>query len=202
MSLLFESIKIVDKKIINIFYHNGRVNKSRRDLLSLSDEINLERYIEIPPNIDNDVYKCRVLYDRKVNAVEFIKYEKKNINNLKVVSADDISYGYKYRDRKSIDILKENSKLLPEEDIIIIKNGLVTDTSFSNLVFYDDKNWVTPSHPLLAGTQRAKLLNEKKIIEKSIRIEDMKYFKKVKMINAMIDFDEAIEHDVGNFIVG
>ena len=71
------------------------------------------------------------------------------------------------------------------DDILIIKNGLITDISFANICFYNGKNWYTPSTPLLKGTCREKLLKQNSIIEKEIGISDLDYFSHFTIINAM-----------------
>ena len=89
--------------------------------------------------------------------------------------------------------MKELKKGLKEnEDIIIVKNGFVTDSSFSNLIFFDGKEWYTPSTPLLKGTTRARLLNEKKITERVIKIEDIKNYKSISLINAFNEIGDIL----------
>jgi 4-amino-4-deoxychorismate lyase len=78
-------------------------------------------------------------------------------------------------------------------DIIIIKNGLVTDASSSNLVFKSSKGLFTPENYLLPGTKRRLLLDRKKIKEQRIRVEDIKTFDSVYFINAMIDLEDDIK---------
>jgi len=43
--------------------------------------------------------------------------------------------------------------------------------------------------PLLKGTTRARLIDEGKIIEADIKVQDLRTFSKVALLNAMIDFD-------------
>ena len=89
-------------------------------------------------------------------------------------------------DRKEIDKLFE--KRGKADDILIVKNGFITDTSIANIAFFDGKKWFTPKTCLLRGTTRERLLKEKKIFEKDIRVEDIKRYKKIALLNAMIGF--------------
>ena len=76
---------------------------------------------------------------------------------------------------------------------MIVKNSLVTDTSYSNVVFKDlDGSLYTPNSTLLAGTKRRKLLNERIIQEKTIHVNDIKSYVGVYLINAMIDIEDEI----------
>lgn len=189
MSLLFETIKVVNKKLQNVSFHNERMNRSRLELFGLKDDLNLNELIEIPTDISTDVYKCKVIYSDTIKDVEFRKYTPRKINLLRLVVNDKIDYSYKYLDRKVLDeLVRENCKS-DSEDILIVKNGRVTDTSYSNLALFDGKEWHTPKFPLLKGTKRAKLLYDKRIFEKDIMIYDLKNYFQIILINAMLEFD-------------
>src|SRR5690606_14853325 len=84
-------------------------------------------------------------------------YEVRAVTSLKIIHDDTIDYSLKYEDRSSIDNLfaKRNNC----DDILIIKNGFVTDASYSNIAFYDGSRWITPAQPLLKGTMRQHLLD-------------------------------------------
>jgi 4-amino-4-deoxychorismate lyase len=77
------------------------------------------------------------------------------------------------------------------DDILIIKNGNVTDTSFSNIVFFDGTKWLTPAQPLLRGTKREKLIRENIIFEETITKNEIQRFQNAVLINAMIDIEES-----------
>lgn len=194
--MLLETIKVQNNTLLNIEYHNNRFNRSRFDLFGIQDQILLEQFIEIPNDLDNAVYKCRVIYSEEIHKIEFESYIPGIITSLKLVECNDIDYKHKYFDRT---IINELYKLKGNcDDILIIKNGLVTDTSYANIIFWDGKNWITPSTPLLAGTQRNRLIEEKQIIGKEIKAIDIQYFEKARIINAMIDLKES--NDIYNIV--
>lgn len=189
MFQLFEVIKIQNRQLQNINYHNDRLNKSRFIAFGINESIKLENQITIPPNLDNQIYKCRVIYGDKIEKIEFESYQPRIINSLKIIHHNTIDYSIKYHDRKII------NKLFGQrgncDDILIIKNKFVTDISYANIVFWDGSKWLTPSTPLLPGTKRQRLIDEKKIIEKEIKINDLHSFEKARIINAMIDLDDS-----------
>ena len=187
MCLLVESIKVSANKLWNIKYHNERMNRSRRLLFNCSDMIDLEKEIKLPENLTSGIYKSRVIYKERIISIEFIPYRKKEVRTLKVVHDDAIDYSFKFEDRSNIYKLIEN---IETDDILIVKNGLVTDTSFSNVVFGDGEVLVTPATPLLKGTKRAKLLEEGIIDEKEIHINDLKKYNRIYLINCMIDLND------------
>lgn len=143
-----------------------------------------------------DFYKARVVYgEQGVETVEYAPYSMRNINSLQVVEDDTITYDYKSTDRSRLNALLE--KKGSSDDIIIVKHGLLTDTSFTNLAIYDGKQWLTPKHPLLPGTKRAALLDKAIIREADITLENLRKADRVSLFNAMIEFGEreiAIEN--------
>jgi 4-amino-4-deoxychorismate lyase len=76
------------------------------------------------------------------------------------------------------------------DDVLLLKNGLLTDTSICNIAFFDGRCWLTPAKPLIYGVNRASLLEEGKIIEKDIKLDELKKFSNVRLFNAMIEFGE------------
>jgi len=195
MCLLIETIRIEDGKLQNISFHNERLNRSRRELLGIENEFDLEKIINIPYSVHNGKYKCRVIYSAEIISVTFSKYEIKKLLTLQIVEDDTINYAYKYLDRKQIEKLKFNMKA---SDILIIKKGFITDISYANIVFSDGKKWITPSSPLLLGTMRSKLLKENKIQEEELRKSDIKLFKSAKIINAMTELEISPEIKISN----
>src|SRR5688572_20380296 len=195
MSLLLESIKLVDGEFRNLFYHERRMNRALKFLCGAQEHFDLEDFLK---NIDlpkQGLYKCRLVYDDATRDIEFIPYQHKTINSLRVVEHDRISYEFKYADRRMIDRLFELRKAC--DDILIVKRGQVTDSSYANIVFKKGKFWYTPWSALLKGTMRANLLERNIIIEEEIRVEDIKTFESFKLINAMVEFDGP-ELDISN----
>ena len=73
---------------------------------------------------------------------------------------------------------------------------MITDSWASNLLFFDGKRWYTPDTPLLKGVQREYLLAAGQIFEKSIPLSEIAQYSKLRLINAMVDFERAPELDV------
>lgn len=187
MCLFVESIKIKDREIQNITLHNERLNKTRFEALRQTSHIDLRNILTDLPEVTG-IYKCRVLYRENIEKIEYIPYTQPNINSIKVIVADNIEYSHKYANRESINSLKKD---IAEDDIIIIKNGLVTDCSFTNIAFFDGLLWYTPNTPLLKGTKRELLLRNKVIFERQIKAEDIHSYKSVRLFNAMIEWGEV-----------
>lgn len=111
------------------------------------------------------------------------------IKSLLLVVDDVIEYGFKFQNRVA---LQQNfEKRGNADEVLIVKEGLITDTSYANVVFWDGSQWATPDKPLLKGTKRAQLLREGVIVEQKIRVEDLGAFTYVRLINAMLDFEST-----------
>jgi len=185
---LVESLKLKDGIIQNLYYHQNRINRSMDELFPTAEKIDLTKAIFIQEKCKVGIFKVRVLYGPTIDKIEIEPYVFRSIQSLKVVYHESIDYHLKYTDRQILQQLfaqRENC-----DDIIIVKNGLVTDSFAANLLFLDGKKWFTPATPLLKGTKRQFLLDKGIISEKEIREEDIRSYQKVGLINAMIDIEE------------
>ena len=176
----FETIKCDDTEVYNLKYHEKRMANT------IGKNINLLDYI-YPPN--EKLLRCKVLYNEEsILDVIFEQYIKKNIKILKIIYDNNIEYKYKYENRDNINKLllqKENA-----DDIIIVKNDFITDTSIANIaVLLDDNQWYTPKNSLLEGTTKKRYLQNGYLKEKNISVKLLKKAKKIALLNAMIDFD-------------
>ena len=188
MCRFVESIRVYNRIANNLEYHNIRLNETRKNNYNVKDNIDLNKALTIPEYLDDKMYKCRVLYQENIAKIEYFLYYKKDIKSLALVEDEDIDYTYKYNDKSDFDRLL--AKKGDADDILIIKNGFITDTSSANIVFFDGRNWLTPTSPLLKGTKRAKLLKERAIYEEELTPEDIKRFEKASLINAMIELGD------------
>ena len=184
MSLLFETIRIENGILRYPEEHEKRMLRSRTALFGVNDPISLQRVIGIPGEYSSGIVRCRVDYGIKIDAVKFTPYRLKKLKKFQIVINEEIEYPFKFSDRSSLESLLRDKNTADE--IILVQHGLITDTSFSNLIFYDGRNWITPSIPLLHGTCRERLIREGKITEREISVPELYSFKGLKIINAMI----------------
>jgi 4-amino-4-deoxychorismate lyase len=183
-NLFFETIRCDDMEIYNLAFHKKRMSNT------VGINFNLEEYIH---PINSKLLRCKVIYnDSEIVSIEYFPYEKKEIKQLKIIVDDNIEYEKKYLNRQCIDKhLQENKDC---DEIIIVKNDLVADTSIANIaIFYNDQ-WLTPKLPLLKGTMRAKLLENGTIKEKDITIDMLKKASKMATMNAMVGFNILDEY--------
>ena len=183
---LFESIKVVDGKLVNLEWHQQRVDDTRKSIFGNVHRLILEAALEIPEEHDLGMVKCRVSYGEDLGQGVFSEYNKRKIKTLQQVECEPFDYNFKYEDRTRLDQLYEQRGSCDE--VLITHDGFIKDTSYSNVVLYDGTQWYTPEKPLLGGTQRAKLLASGLIKPSNLHISDLPGFKKLVLINAMLEF--------------
>ncbi len=201
MCHLLETIKIDNGLVCHIDYHNHRFNKSRRDLFGITEKILLQDVIagKMPedmspaPNLageNSPQVKCRITYDTEIRKVEFLPYQLPENLFLKVIHHDSIDYSYKYADRQLFDQFRKDCQ--KHEDILIVKQGFVTDISYANIILKEKDEWYTPDTPLLRGTKRQYYLDKLLIRQKPITLEEVYNGEELRIINAMIDLEDAV----------
>jgi 4-amino-4-deoxychorismate lyase len=177
--IYFETIKCDDGTAFHLNYHCKRI--ARTIMLN----IQLQEYI-LP--ISDELLKCKVFYDKYgVLDVQYEPYKKRKIERFKLVYDDEIQYSKKSINRECIDTLFEKRE--DADEIIIIKNNLVTDTSIANIAVFDGNRWLTPKKPLLLGTTRERLLQNQEIHEANITQNDLKNAQQIALLNAMVGMD-------------
>jgi 4-amino-4-deoxychorismate lyase len=190
MLRLVETIRSEDGILKNLSFHDERLNRSISDLFGKRPALSLEELVKVPVNASSGIFKCRVEYDFSIRKIEFIEYEARIIRSLKLIEDNSIDYSYKYTDRKRIEELFSRREGCDE--ILIIKNGIVTDSSYANIILRDQRDrWITPDTYLLAGTRRASLLKKGLIAERRVTYKDIEKYSEVKLINAMLDIDDS-----------
>jgi 4-amino-4-deoxychorismate lyase len=183
-SEFFETIKIEDGIIFYLEYHQRRYESVLR-AHGIEKFQNLSEFIQAP---QKGLYRCKLIYNCSDTQIEtlYFPYTPAMVTTLKLVYDDRIEYAYKSLDRSALENLFDQREMC--DDILIVKNGLLTDTSKANIALFKDGKWWTPKTPLLAGTTRQRLLEEKKIFEADIEVDSIQNFEKLSFMNAMIGF--------------
>jgi len=168
--------------------HSERLNRTRAEMFGAYDRIDILEHITVPPC--GGRLKCRVVYGTGIDTVTYSPYVVRPVGSLKAVYDDSIEYRLKSVDRSPIDALFALRDRC--DDILIIRNGSVTDTSIANVALFDGSKWHTPQNPLLAGVRRSQLITDGIVKERRIEADDMKNYSKIALFNAMIEFGEIV----------
>ena len=194
MSLFIETLRIADGDIERLPYHQARLERTRSHFWPASAPLSLEAALADRP-LSAGVFKARVVYgENGVTEVSYAPYAVRHIGSLRLVTDDTIDYTYKSTDRSSLQALAAWKG--DADEIIIVKEGLLTDTSYSNIALYDGNDWYTPRTPLLKGTMRQWLLEEGRIAEADIRPDDLPRYEKVALINAMMPLGTCVVQNI------
>jgi len=189
--ICFETIKVENGELLNLKYHQNRIDKTR-SFFGFKKELEIKEYnFELP---HKGTFKLRIDYAEEIISSTCRDVICREFKEFKVVESN-INYEYKYADRRELDALKVDQK-----EIIILKDGLLTDTSIANIALHIDGVWLTPIAPLLKGTTRARLIDSGFLKCADLRVEDLKKAQNFAIMNALIDFKTVraqIEFELG-----
>lgn len=196
MYQLLETIRIEYGEAHLLEYHQERMNCAAQEFwqgVAPNLQVALMR-MDLPLE---GVHKCRIVYGKEIEKIEILPYAVRNIQSLKLVEGGNVMYNHKWNNRSGIDALYENKGA--SDDILIVKNGRITDTSYCNVVLgSNETGWVTPSSPLLGGVMRQYLIDNEEIAVAEVAVADLNRYKYVRLINAMMPWKVGPEFSTNN----
>jgi 4-amino-4-deoxychorismate lyase len=184
MSRFIESIRFENGTPLRLELHEQRVVSTIQAFYPGAQSWKLKDIIEQEKIPVDGVYKCRITYVKDPESIKFEPYTISSIRSLKIVDGGEIDYKYKYADRQQLNILFERRD--GRDDILIIRDGLVTDTSFGNIALMTGSGeWHTPESYLLNGIMRRHLIETGRIFERHIDAGILSSYKSFRVINAL-----------------
>ncbi len=189
MLQLIETICFENGILHRIPLHQERMMRARSHFFKCTDTIYLAEILEIPEILKGNKVKCRVSYSRTIDEIEYENYVPKEIEKLQCVYDDSISYDHKLKNRDALRLLLD--KRGTAQEVIIVKNGWITDASYANVVLRKKNKWYTPEFPLLPGTRRAQYLDNGILSVAQIRPSDLCQYDELRLINAMLSMEES-----------
>jgi 4-amino-4-deoxychorismate lyase len=199
MTRLLESIRCLDGQLCNLSYHQKRIDAAFAHFFPDYPPVSLSS-LPVPDHIHSGLYKCRIVYTTRIESVQFSPYTIRPVQSLKIVHAEQtLDYAHKFESRSQLENLFQQRG--PADDILIIKNGLLTDSFYANVALKKGEKWYTPAQPLLEGTRRARLIEEGQIHPRDIRPKDLPTYQSIQLFNAMMPFNEGPLLPIANIIV-
>lgn len=195
MFRLIESIRLFNGEFSRLQWHESRMANSFERVFGKPVPWNLKALLISSPIPKTGLYKCRLVYDAQHVNVEFVPYVATPIRSLKLIVNNEIDYEYKWEAREQLDAAFAQRGSC--DDILIVKNGLITDSYYANIAFHKAGKWYTPESCLLPGTMRQFLLNAGVLEQNTITANNFREFDRFKLINAMREWD-APALDVSN----
>ncbi len=197
MYQFIESIKIENGQAFLLNLHQQRIYQTFANFHHKCI-INLHALLSSLQPPQKGLYKWRIIYNLNGDfEYQFVPYSFTEIKDFELVDNNEINYSFKYFDRTHLDTMKKQSLA---QEIIIVKKGFITDTTFSNLIFLKNGIWHTPKTFLLNGVQRLNLIHLGIIQETEINLEKLKEFSHFQIINAMNDFNSSFIYPINKII--
>ena len=166
-----------------------------QSLLSTSPWREVEAYLAGQQILPATTYRLTLEYSlAELSAIRLVPYCKRTIRALRpLLLPDGFEYSYKYADRSFFERVK--AELASDEEPLFVRpDGTITDTSFTNVLIETEASYLTPTRPLLKGTQREGLLRAGLIAEAddlTLRTLRSKA-KSILLINALLPLEEAL----------
>ena len=189
MFSFLETIRIENGLLKNLTYHQKRVNDTFESIYSDRVPFDLSEAL-LKQNIPSSgIYRVRIIYEEQIKSIEFIPYQEKNIVTLKMVNTGEFDYGFKWADRSYFEqTLAENNEV---DEVIFELDGKIQDCTIANLAFLKNGIWYTPKNPLHWGTTRARLIDENKIQETDIFLNELSSYSHICLINVFRELSLA-----------
>lgn len=174
-----ETIKLLEGVPQHLHYHQRRVDTTLN-----SKHFKLKPLFKAAP--PQGCYRVRVLYDGTRHSISYHPYSLEVPKSFALVYDDTITYACKYADRDVLDRIQ--ARRGDAQSVIIVKEGLLSDTPIANIAFLRDGTWFTPDTPLLEGTTRMRLIDSGFLHVTRIKVSDIARFEGFAVMNALTGF--------------
>ena len=166
-----------------------------QSLLSTAPWREVEAYLTGQQILPATTYRLTLEYSLAgLSAIRLVPYCKRTIRALRpILLPDGFDYSYKYADRRFFERVK--AELASDEEPLFVRpDGSITDTSFTNVLIETESDYLTPTRPLLKGTQREGLLQAGLITEADdLTLSTLRSkAKAILLINALLPLEEAL----------
>jgi len=197
MYRFLESIQLNNGEFKRLSYHQARVDYVLKTYFPDKPAISLQEFLSKLNFPIHGLFKCRIVFTNEIQSIEFQPYIMRTIETLKLVEIDLKSTFFKSENREKL-----NEAFLQKgncDDVLLVKEDFLTDTSYCNIALYNGENWITPRKPIIYGVNRAELVEKNVIIEGNIKVSDLKDYSSIRLFNAMIEFGD-LEIEMKNIV--
>jgi 4-amino-4-deoxychorismate lyase len=188
MCQFIDAIHYNNGEFKRIDYHQKRAEAAVKSCFPNAKNFSIKKYLHQLVLPKTGKYKLRICYTDSIQSYECIPYQKREINELILVDTEIESRNFKLADRTEYNYA--NTYISNISDILFVRKGLLTDTSYANIALLKNGVWYTPRTPLIFGVNRASLLDKGLLIAQDIPEKDIPQYEKIAIFNAMIEFGE------------
>ena len=195
MSYYLETFLVAHRRLVRESEHRLRLARTLRcapDSPAVSRLLALAAHEALhAPDVPR--LRGRLVYNLHGEAdFSLVPYAPRRIETLRLVHDDHIDYALKRTDRSALDACFARRR--GADDVIIVRRGLLTDTTVANLALFDPHTarWYTPAVPLLAGTHRSALLSAGVLTpHPALTPESLVRFTRLRLFNALLGWGEC-----------
>lgn len=185
MSLYLETFLVAHHRLVRLPEHRLRL---ARTLRCAPDSPTVSRFLALAarealgaPDVPR--LRGRLVYNLRGEAsFSLVPYTPRRIETLRLVHDDHIDYALKRTDRSALDACF--ARRCGADDVIIVRRGLLTDTTVANLALFDPHTarWYTPAALLSAGVLTP---------HPRLTPESLAHFTRLRLFNALLGWGEC-----------
>lgn len=196
--MFLETIRIQDGHAHHVADHIDRMRRTALHFGFTAPALPADLDALVPHTLRTGTVRCRIVYGHTLRELTFTPYHRRRLERLIAVDAGAMDYALKYADRSPLE--RPNIRLSETDELLFIRGGYVTDTSYTNLILRRGQELFTPDTCLLDGTCRRRLLRTAQVRTATIRLSDLSAYDELLLVNAMMPLGEALRLPVTSVV--
>lgn len=188
--MFLETIRIQDGHAHHVADHIDRMRRTALHFGFTAPALPADLDALVPHTLRTGTVRCRIVYGHTLRELTFTPYRRRRLERLIAVDAGAMDYAFKYADRSPL--TRPQIPLTETDELLFVRDGYVTDTSYTNLILRRGDELVTPDTFLLDGTCRRRLLRTAQVRTAQVRLSDLSAYDELLLVNAMMPLDEAL----------
>lgn len=188
--MFLETIRIQDGHAHHVADHIDRMRRTAQHFGFSTPALPADLDALVPHTLRTGTVRCRIVYGHTLRELTFTPYRRRRLERLIAVDAGAMDYAFKYADRSPLE--RPNLQLSEADELLFVRGGYVTDTSYTNLILRRGDELVTPDTFLLDGTCRRRLLRTAQVRTAQVRLSDLPAYDELLLVNAMMPLGEAL----------
>ena len=188
--MFLETIRIQDGHAHHVADHIERMCRTALHFGFVAPPLPADLDALVPHDLRTGIVRCRIVYGHTLREITFTPYRRRRLERLIAVDAGAMDYAFKYADRSPLE--RPNIPLSEADELLFIRGGYVTDTSYTNLILRRGQELFTPDTFLLDGTCRRRLLRTAQVRTAQVRLSDLPAYDELLLVNAMMPLGEAL----------
>ena len=196
--MFLETIRVQDGHARHVADHIDRMRRTALHFGFTAPALPADLDALVPHDLRTGIVRCRIVYGHTLREITFTPYRRRRLERLIAVDAGTMDYAFKYADRSPL--ARPNIPLSEADELLFVRGGYVTDTSYTNLILRRGDELITPDTFLLDGTCRRRLLRTTQVRTAQVRLSDLPAYDELLLVNAMMPLGEALRLPVTSVV--